>query len=235
MAFTNNTQTFKKICMLTKTVAIVFNLFFLCRLRRSNTDFWCGECFHLHIRYCHRDHVQCRLRNRRHFYHWVPGRRYLEWQPYMWPVRYNSRDYHLITIYLASKQPFPVSAYGQSPVSNGWCNLVAFKFRFMSFIHVNYTQSVHLLKHCLTPQTYISFLGLISSPLSFTDCGTLTIANGVFSASTGTTLGQTATLTCNTGYEHSGASTVECIDGGWNDTATCTILGKGDQSTVWRR
>jgi hypothetical protein len=61
---------------------------------------------------------------------------------------------------------------------------------------------------------------------AFADCGALTISNGQFTAASGTTLGQTATQSCNTGYNFTGEETVTCTDSGWNATAaTCTIVG----------
>lgn len=59
------------------------------------------------------------------------------------------------------------------------------------------------------------------------DCGTLTIANGQFTATSGTTFGQTAALTCSTGYTFAGDATLTCTDSGvWNGSANCTIVGK---------
>lgn len=58
------------------------------------------------------------------------------------------------------------------------------------------------------------------------DCGTLTVVNGQFTAASGTTLGETATQSCNTGYTFSGDATVTCTDSGWSGAAaTCTIVG----------
>ncbi|XP_053398307.1 CUB and sushi domain-containing protein 1-like [Mercenaria mercenaria] len=57
------------------------------------------------------------------------------------------------------------------------------------------------------------------------DCGTLTVVNGQFTAASGTTLGETATQSCNTGYTLAGDATVTCTDSGWNSSAaTCTIV-----------
>lgn len=61
---------------------------------------------------------------------------------------------------------------------------------------------------------------------SISDCGTRTISNGQFSASSGTTLGETATQSCNDGYTLEGDETVTCTASGWNGSvATCTIKG----------
>ncbi len=48
------------------------------------------------------------------------------------------------------------------------------------------------------------------------------IANGMVS-STGTTFGETATYSCNTGYQRSGSATVTCQDtGSWSTRPSCT-------------
>ena len=61
---------------------------------------------------------------------------------------------------------------------------------------------------------------------SFSDCGNLTVSNGQFTAISGTTFGQTATQSCDTGYTMSGVETVVCTESGWNaSTAVCTIVG----------
>ena len=60
--------------------------------------------------------------------------------------------------------------------------------------------------------------------LASVDCGTLTNpANGQVSHTTGTTLGQTATYSCNPGYNLVGGGTRTCQDTGvWSGSApTC--------------
>ena len=60
----------------------------------------------------------------------------------------------------------------------------------------------------------------------FSDCGNLTISNGQFTASSGTTFGQTATQSCDIGYTISGEETVTCAESGWNaSAAVCMIVG----------
>jgi hypothetical protein len=62
----------------------------------------------------------------------------------------------------------------------------------------------------------------------FADCGALIVNNGNFNALSGTTYGQTGTLSCNTGYTLSGESTATCTESGnWTAAAVvCTIVGK---------
>ena len=66
------------------------------------------------------------------------------------------------------------------------------------------------------------------------DCGSLTDpANGSVTHTAGTTFGQTATYSCNTGYNLVGDSTRTCqATGVWSGTApTCQgMLLKGDQT-----
>ena len=67
--------------------------------------------------------------------------------------------------------------------------------------------------------------GVICSPLSTAeDCGNLTDpVNGQVSHPAGTTFGQTATYSCNTGYNLVGDSTRTCqAEGNWSGSApTC--------------
>ena len=66
------------------------------------------------------------------------------------------------------------------------------------------------------------------------DCGSLTDpANGQVDLTSGTTFGQTATYTCNTGYNLVGDSTRTCQTAGvWSESApTCEgMLLKGDMA-----
>ena len=57
--------------------------------------------------------------------------------------------------------------------------------------------------------------------MSYLDCGPLTNpTNGTVDTSAGTTAGNTATYSCNTGYNLDGNSVVQCrTDGTWNGTA----------------
>lgn len=61
--------------------------------------------------------------------------------------------------------------------------------------------------------------------LIFPDCGDPSPTNGIANTPAGTTFDETATISCNPGYDVSGSSTLICLDSGWNDTATCTIQG----------
>jgi hypothetical protein len=60
-----------------------------------------------------------------------------------------------------------------------------------------------------------------------TDCGNVTVVDGHFTAPSGTTFGETAKQSCNTGYNISGEEIVTCTETGeWNATVvTCTIVG----------
>ena len=58
------------------------------------------------------------------------------------------------------------------------------------------------------------------------DCGNPTPENGLATYSSGTTLGQTATVSCNAGYDINGSTMVVCEHSGWNDTTTCDIQSK---------
>lgn len=60
----------------------------------------------------------------------------------------------------------------------------------------------------------------------YTDCGTLTILNGLVLSSTGTTLDSIATLGCNEGYSNNGDDTATCTATGWNQTANCIVKGR---------
>jgi CUB/sushi domain-containing protein len=61
------------------------------------------------------------------------------------------------------------------------------------------------------------------------NCGGLTLSNGVVNTPDGTTLGQTATFTCNSGYNRSGPASRTCqADGSWSGSATsCVIVDCG--------
>ena len=71
--------------------------------------------------------------------------------------------------------------------------------------------------------------------LAAVDCGSLTDpANGQVNHTAGTTFGQTATYSCNTGYNLVGDSTRTCqSEGEWSGSApTCQGMSlKGDLST----
>ena len=58
------------------------------------------------------------------------------------------------------------------------------------------------------------------------DCGLPSISNGEVSASNGTTLDETATVSCIDGYQLLGSSVIKCTSAGWNDTVTCTLKGE---------
>ena len=71
--------------------------------------------------------------------------------------------------------------------------------------------------------TYIGFSDVFLS-LTAVDCGNLTDpANGQVDHTTGNTLGQTATYSCNTGYDLVGDSNRTCqATGNWSESApTC--------------
>ena len=57
------------------------------------------------------------------------------------------------------------------------------------------------------------------------DCGDPTPINGAASYTSGTTLGESATIVCNTGYNLNGSDLLSCTAGGWNDTTVCVIQG----------
>ncbi|XP_052809396.1 CUB and sushi domain-containing protein 3-like [Mya arenaria] len=58
------------------------------------------------------------------------------------------------------------------------------------------------------------------------DCGSPAATNGAYSG--GTLYDQTATLSCDTGYNLQGPEVVYCDVTGWNGTATCNIVDCGD-------
>lgn len=61
---------------------------------------------------------------------------------------------------------------------------------------------------------------------AISDCGTVTIANGVATATSGTTLGNTVTIACNSGYTITGAATLICQAGGYDNAfPTCDAQG----------
>ena len=68
------------------------------------------------------------------------------------------------------------------------------------------------------------------------DCGTLTnLANGQVNHTAGTTVGQTATYSCNTGYNLVGDSTRTCqAEGKWSMSApTCQSMLLKDDLTLF--
>ena len=64
----------------------------------------------------------------------------------------------------------------------------------------------------------------------FLDCGTPpTVTGGTVSSTSGTTVGETATYTCDTGYTIDGASTnpITCqTSGSWETAPVCNINGE---------
>ena len=60
-----------------------------------------------------------------------------------------------------------------------------------------------------------------------------TIVNGQFDASSGTTLGQTATQACNDGYTFTGNESVSCTASGWDGAiGTCTAVGMFNRKLI---
>ena len=61
---------------------------------------------------------------------------------------------------------------------------------------------------------------------AISDCGTVTIANGVATAASGTTLDNIVTIACNDGYTRNGASSLTCTATGYDIALpTCDIQG----------
>lgn len=50
--------------------------------------------------------------------------------------------------------------------------------------------------------------------------------NGNAVLTSGTTVGDTATVSCNVGYTLSGDSSITCGSNGWSSVPTCEIQGK---------
>ncbi|KAL4233499.1 hypothetical protein ACF0H5_008180 [Mactra antiquata] len=105
---------------------------------------------------------------------------------------------------------------------------------FQSVLHghllqASYAANVYIFTQCtsaLNPTECLTDLHL-----SISDCGILAIPNGRFNASSGTTYGESAQLSCNTGYTLSGDTDVTCLSSGsWNGSATCTIVDCGTPS-----
>ena len=65
--------------------------------------------------------------------------------------------------------------------------------------------------------------------MSILDCGDPTPENGQAITSSGTTLNEIASVTCDNGYTLNGSSVIRCLDTGWNDTTTCVINGNNLQ------
>ena len=61
---------------------------------------------------------------------------------------------------------------------------------------------------------------------SWTDCGSAAPANGIAVTTNGTTLGATASILCNEGYNLNGTSSVTCTESGWDTLPICEIQGK---------
>ncbi|XP_052807627.1 sushi, von Willebrand factor type A, EGF and pentraxin domain-containing protein 1-like [Mya arenaria] len=69
-----------------------------------------------------------------------------------------------------------------------------------------------------------------SSPTCVKDCGDPSPMNGVATFNSGTTLNQTASVTCNTGYNLTGPDSLTCTSDGWDANVTCTIQDCGQLS-----
>lgn len=57
------------------------------------------------------------------------------------------------------------------------------------------------------------------------DCGTMTIENGNFFSTSGTEEGESAFLSCNTGYILVGDHVINCTSSGWDGNGVCTPIG----------
>lgn len=57
------------------------------------------------------------------------------------------------------------------------------------------------------------------------DCGTVTVDNGNVDLSSGTLLGDIASITCNAGHDLVGTSTLECQVSGWIGSSECAVQG----------
>jgi hypothetical protein len=57
------------------------------------------------------------------------------------------------------------------------------------------------------------------------DCGLLSVPNGEVNASSGTTVGSSAFVTCNEGYTLDGSPIVVCTLEGWNSSVSCQKQG----------
>ena len=49
--------------------------------------------------------------------------------------------------------------------------------------------------------------------------------NGVATFTSGSTLNETASITCNTGYNLTGPASLTCTSDGWDANVTCNIQG----------
>ena len=80
-------------------------------------------------------------------------------------------------------------------------------------------------------------LGSYLNAMSYLDCGSLTNpTEGTVDTSAGTTAGNTASYSCNTGYNLMGNSEVQCLgNGSWEAAPLCQIVGKYDGDLARRR
>ncbi|KAL4233501.1 hypothetical protein ACF0H5_008182 [Mactra antiquata] len=62
-----------------------------------------------------------------------------------------------------------------------------------------------------------------NNPSCVKDCGVIEIEHGNSSITSGTLLGQSATISCHAGFRLIGNNVFECIDSGWNGAAKCII------------
>lgn len=62
--------------------------------------------------------------------------------------------------------------------------------------------------------------------MSVSDCGDPSPVNGTSNIPTGTTFGDAAILSCDTGYTLIGSTFISCEEtGNWSDYPTCEIIG----------
>jgi hypothetical protein len=85
--------------------------------------------------------------------------------------------------------------------------------------NMGYTLSGAVTRTCQGDQTWSA-----TTPTCVpVDCGVIkNLSNGTASYSSGTTLGSTATITCNTNFQETGTSPVTCLSSGsWSGTPSC--------------
>lgn len=67
----------------------------------------------------------------------------------------------------------------------------------------------------------------------FADCQIATILNGAADLTNGTTYGTVAPVTCEDGYNLTGANAISCLETGlWSSDAACVIIGRLSSSHI---
>jgi hypothetical protein len=179
-----------------------------CRLWWSHSISWYHKWHKLRLRCSNSSSMRQWLHRSRESIDYLPGWWYLEWQSNMRSGRW--------VLYLYAVIMYTSSMISFKSVVKGILDHLCVCVTWSDFWKSNDTLIRHVGFHL---QAYVVIFCIA-------DCGSLTVVNGQFTAQSGTTLGENATQSCNTGYTLTGDETVTCLDSGWSaSAATCTIVG----------